>query len=110
MSVTYTAVLPVREHTVDVLAGLLTTERARRGTRAGTRSLPCRDQAILVRRWFLDSTPMRQLARDNQISLSTVVAVDDAAGCSAVAPVRGPRVNSKLIYWDRAAHRSLAMR
>ncbi|MCN0154994.1 hypothetical protein NDQ86_23495, partial [Salinispora arenicola] len=45
-SVTYTAVLPVREHTVDALAGLRTTKRARRGTRA----LPCRDQAVLILR------------------------------------------------------------
>lgn len=71
MSVTYTAVLPVREHTVDFLTELLATERARRGTRAGTRALPCHDQAILVLRWFLDGTRMRQLARDNQISVST---------------------------------------
>jgi hypothetical protein len=71
MSVTYTAVLPVREHTVDFLTELLATERARRGTRTGTRALPCRDQAILVLRWFLDGTRMRQLARDNQISVST---------------------------------------
>lgn len=71
MSVTYTAVLPAREHTVNVLTRLLTAERARRGTRAGTRALPCRDQAILVLRWLLDGTRMRQLATDNQISIST---------------------------------------
>jgi hypothetical protein len=71
MSVTYTAVLPAREHTVDFLTRLFTDERARRGTRAGTRALPCRDQAVLVLRWFLDGTRMRQLAADNQISIST---------------------------------------
>lgn len=71
MSVTYTAVLPAGEHTVDVLAGLFADERVRRGTRAGTRALPCRDQAVLVLRWFLDGTRMRQLADDNQISVST---------------------------------------
>jgi hypothetical protein len=71
MSVTYTAVLPAREHTVNVLTGLLITERARRGTRAGTRAVPARDQAVLVLRWFLDGTRMRQLATDNQISMST---------------------------------------
>jgi DDE superfamily endonuclease len=71
MSVTYAAVLPVREQTVDFLTGLLAAERVRRGTRAGTRAVPCRDQAILVLRWFCDGTRMRQLARDNQISVST---------------------------------------
>jgi DDE superfamily endonuclease len=71
MSVTYTAVLPVREQTVQVLADLLAAERARRGTRANTRALSCHDQAILVLRWFLDGTRMRQLARDNAISKST---------------------------------------
>jgi hypothetical protein len=43
MSVTYTAVLPVRDETVDFLAGLLAAERARRGTRADTRALSCHD-------------------------------------------------------------------
>jgi hypothetical protein len=48
MSVTYTAVLPVREETVEFLAGLLTAERARRGTRANSRALSCRDQAVMT--------------------------------------------------------------
>jgi len=56
MSVTYTAVLPVRDQTVQFLAGLLQAERARRGTRANTRCLSCHDQAILVLRWFCDGT------------------------------------------------------
>jgi hypothetical protein len=71
MSATYTAVLPVREETVEFLAGLLMAERARRGTRADTRALPARDQAVLVLRWFLDGTRMKQLARDNGIGKST---------------------------------------
>ena len=71
MSVTYTAVLPVRDETVDFLAGLLAAERRRRGTRGDTRSLSCHDQAVLVLRWFLDGTRMRQLARDNAIGKST---------------------------------------
>jgi DDE superfamily endonuclease len=71
MSVTYTAVLPVREETVDFLAGLLAAERLRRGTRADTRALSCRDQAVLVLRWFLDASRMSQLARDNAIGKST---------------------------------------
>jgi len=65
MSVTYTAVLPVREETVNFLAGLLTEERVRRGTRGQTRSLSVHDQAVLVLRWFLDGTRISQLAHDN---------------------------------------------
>jgi hypothetical protein len=71
MSVTYTAVLPVRDETVDFLAGLLAAERLRRGTRSDTRSLSVHDQAVLVLRWLLDGTRMRQLARDNGIGKST---------------------------------------
>jgi hypothetical protein len=71
MSVTYTAELPVHDQTMDFLAGLLADERARRGTRADTRALSCRDQAVLVLRWFLDGTRMSQLARDNAIGKST---------------------------------------
>ncbi|GAB3857947.1 hypothetical protein GCM10027610_095010 [Dactylosporangium cerinum] len=71
MSVTYTATLPVRDETVDFLAGLLTAERARRGTRQRTRSLSCHEQAVLVLRWFCDGTRMSQLAVDNAISVST---------------------------------------
>src|SRR4051812_45068874 len=71
MSVTYTAVLPVRDDTVDFLAGLLAAERLRRGTRSDTRSLSVHDQAVLVLRWLLAGTRMRQLARDNGIGKST---------------------------------------
>lgn len=71
MSVTYTAVLPVREEAVRYLADLLGRERARRGTRAGTRALSCRDQAVLVLRWFCDGTRIKHLATDNRISAST---------------------------------------
>ena len=56
MSVTYAAVLPVRDQTVDFLTDLLAAERVRRGTRSKTRSLSCHEQAVLVLRWFLDGT------------------------------------------------------
>jgi hypothetical protein len=71
MSVPYTAILTVREETVLFLSGLLHAERQRRGTRAKTRSLTCFKQAILVIRWFLDGTRVKQLATDNKISSST---------------------------------------
>jgi len=71
MSVTYTATLPVGEHTVLFLSGLLYAERRRLGTRAGRRSLGCYRQAVLVLRWLLDGTRVTQLAVDNQVSRST---------------------------------------
>jgi hypothetical protein len=71
MSVTYTATLPVRQETVLYLSGLLQAERARRGTRGGTRALSCFKQAVLVLRWLLDGTRMKQLACDNRIGKST---------------------------------------
>lgn len=71
MSVTYSAALPVGEHTVLFLSGLLYAERRRLGTRAGRRSLGCYRQAILILRWLLDGTRISQLAVDNQVSRST---------------------------------------
>jgi DDE superfamily endonuclease len=70
-SVTYTAVLSVREETVLFVSALLHRERQQRGTRAGTRALTCFAQAILVIRWFLDGTRVKQLAGDNAIGKST---------------------------------------
>jgi hypothetical protein len=44
-------VLPMHEHTVLFVSGLLHTERRRLGTRAGRQSLGCYRQAILMLRW-----------------------------------------------------------
>src|SRR3954470_7560747 len=55
--VTYTAVLPVDEETVQFVSTLLAAERRRRRTRRGRRSLGCYRQAVLILRWFLDGTP-----------------------------------------------------
>jgi hypothetical protein len=71
MSVTYTATLSVRDETVLFVSSLLHAERLRRGTRAGTRALGCSKQAVLVIRWFLDATRVKQLATDNAIGGST---------------------------------------
>jgi hypothetical protein len=46
--------LPVSENTVLFVSARLYAERRRLGTRAGTRSLGCYRQAILVLRWLLD--------------------------------------------------------
>ena len=70
-SVSYTAVLTVRRQTVLFVAALLHRERRRRGTRSGTRSLTCFDQAVLIIRWFLDGTRIAQLAGDNAIGKTT---------------------------------------
>jgi hypothetical protein len=102
MSVTYTCVLPVRDETVTLLTGLLGAERARRGTRAGTRALSCHDQAVLVLRWFLDGTRMRQLAGDNQISTST--GYDYLHEGIDVLAARAPRLHGALLAAKAAGH------
>ncbi|MFD6680013.1 hypothetical protein [Micromonospora parva] len=71
MSVTNTAVLPVGEETVNRLTGLLDAERTRRGGHARTRSLTCRDQAILTQHRFYDGTRITQLGAGNRTSVST---------------------------------------
>lgn len=70
-SVTYTAVLEVKRETAEYLSMLLAARRAELGTRACTRALGPFRQAILVLRWFLDGTRVRQLATDNAIGKST---------------------------------------
>ncbi|MEH1017978.1 transposase family protein, partial [Micromonospora sp. CPCC 206060] len=102
MSVTYTGVLPVREETVRYLADLLVRERARRGTRAGTRALSCRDQAILVLRWFFDGTRITQLATDNQISVST--GYDYLHEGIDVLAARAPGLHGALLAAKAAGH------
>jgi hypothetical protein len=69
--VTYTAVLPIAEETVQFVSRLLAAERRRRGTRGRRRSLGCYRQAVLVLRWFVDGTRLSQLAADNRIGRST---------------------------------------
>lgn len=62
----------MQRETVLFVSGLLHTERRRRGTRKGRRALGCFAQAVLIVRWFLDGTRIRQLAADNAISVKTV--------------------------------------
>jgi hypothetical protein len=70
-SVTYTATLEINRDTVEFLAAKLAGHRIALGTRSGTRALGPFKQAILVLRWFLDGTRVRQLAADNAIGKST---------------------------------------
>jgi len=102
MSVTYTAVLPVRDETVDFLAELLSVERARRGTRGKTRALSVRDQAVLVLRWFCDGTRIKQLARDNQIGKST--GYDYLHEGIDVLAARAPGLHGALLAAKAAGH------
>src|SRR5260370_29986598 len=102
MSVTYTATLPVRDETVAFLTALLEAERARRGTRAGTRSLTCHDHAVLVLRWFLDNTRLAQLATDNAISGSTAYDYLNE-GIDVLAP-RPPSLQSALLAAKAAGY------
>jgi DDE superfamily endonuclease len=69
--VTYTAVLPVEEPTVQFVSALLAADRRRRRARPKRRALGCYRQAVLVLRWFLDGSRLAQLAADNDIGRST---------------------------------------
>lgn len=77
------------------VSGLLHAERRRLGTTAGTRSLGCYRQAILVLRWLLDGTRIAQLAADNTISRSTGYAYLHE-GLTVIAG-RAPGLNSALL-------------
>lgn len=70
-SVTYSSVLQVRPSTVMFLARLLQQRREAIGTRSGRRALSPWSQAVLVLRWILDGTRIKQLAADNAIGVST---------------------------------------
>lgn len=70
-SVTYTATLEINRATAEFLSGKLAAHRRAIGTRTGTRALGPFKQAVLVLRWFVDGTRIRQLATDNQIGKST---------------------------------------
>ncbi len=69
--ITYRATLDVSGELVTFIAGLLATERRRRGTPRGSRKLTCYWQAVLGLRWFRDRTAIGALARDNGISRAT---------------------------------------
>ena len=87
ISITYTTILEIGWETVEHLARLLAAHRARIGTRKGTRSLGPFKQAVLVIRWFLDGTRVRQLRADNGIGKPAAYAypqegIDVPAACA----------------------------
>ncbi|HEX6524991.1 MAG TPA: transposase family protein [Streptosporangiaceae bacterium] len=67
----YRAMLDVPAELLRYLSRLLSAERRRRGTPAGSRRLTCRDQAILALRWFRDRTRIEALGRDHGVSRAT---------------------------------------
>jgi hypothetical protein len=102
MSVTYTAVLDVSEDSVLFLSGLLHAERVRRGTRTDSRALGTYRQAVLVLRWLFDDTRISQLARDNNIGLSTAYDYRDEA--ITVLAARQPSLQGTLLAAKAAGH------
>jgi hypothetical protein len=102
MSVTYAATLPVRQETALYLSSLLHAERLRRGTRRGGRALGCYKQAVLILRWFLDGTRIRQLADDNHISSST--GYDYVHEGIDVLAAQAPRLHSALLAAKAAGY------
>lgn len=102
MSVTYTAVLEVSEDSVLFLSGLLHAERVRLGTRKDTRALSTYKQAVLALRWLFDDTRLSQLARDNNIGLSTAYDYRDEA--ITVLAARQPSLQGALLAAKAAGH------
>ena len=83
--------IAVSEDSVRFLSGLLARERVRRGNRKDSRSLSTDQEAVLVLRWLFDDTRMAQLARDNDIGLSTAYDYRDEA--IAVLAARKPSLH-----------------
>lgn len=67
----YRASLDVAAELATHLSALLHAHRRQRGTRRRRRVLTCRAQAVLVLRWFRQCAAVADLARDNEISLSS---------------------------------------
>ncbi len=69
--IAYSVTLDVPEETAMLLTELLVAERLRRGTGVGSRAASCRDQAILVLRWFREGADLKVLAAIARISIPT---------------------------------------
>ena len=68
---TYSAICDVPEQTLLHVTALLRTHRREIGTRAGRRAGTARVQAKLVLRWFRDDAPIRLLAAEAGLPIST---------------------------------------
>jgi len=116
--ITFTCALEARRETVYFLAKLIHEHCERTGTRRGTRVLgPFRD-AVMVLRWFIDGTRVRQLAADNHmgkttcydrlheaIDLLAALAPDLHEAILAASATRATHLNldGTLIHADRVA-------
>lgn len=69
--ISYGATLDVTRELALFVAEVLRAERRRRGTRRDRRALTPYRQAVLILRWFRDTTPVHRLATDNTISIAT---------------------------------------
>jgi hypothetical protein len=69
--ISHRATLDVPVSIVQKLAAWLSTRRRHTGSRKRRRTLGCYRQAILVLRWFRTDTPIRLLAHDAGIGIST---------------------------------------
>lgn len=69
--IAYRATLDVPVHTLLRVTAWLTQHRRRIGTPKGSRRAGCRTQALLVLRWLREGAPMRVLARDAGLPIST---------------------------------------
>ncbi len=67
----YRASLDVSRDLAQTIARLLLGHRARIGTRRGRRLLGCFAQAVLLLRFMRQRAAVRDLARDNDVSLKT---------------------------------------
>lgn len=118
--ITFTCALEARRETVYFVARLIHTRCAQVGTRRGTRKLGPFRQAVMVLRWFLDATRVRQLALDNAIGRTTAYdrlheAIDllaalapdvhDALAAARAAGVTHLNLDGTLIHTDRVATR-----
>jgi hypothetical protein len=69
--ITYRATLDVPVQTLLRVTAWLVQHRRRIGTPKGSRRASARTQAVLVLRWFREGLPMRLLARDAALPIST---------------------------------------
>lgn len=68
---TYSAICDVPEETSRYVTALLHAHRREIGTRVGRRAGTVRTQARLVLRWFRDDAPIRLLALESGLAIST---------------------------------------
>lgn len=69
--ITYRATLAVPHETVARVSGWIQAHRRAYDVRPWQRAATCWTQAVLVLRWYTDSTDLAQPARDAHISLAT---------------------------------------